>query len=246
LHDWNIGDIIVLNGVAYGLKVLDNVTLNLYRANLLANNIITEIIAFDSPSDFTGTAQEQSFGSAYISLDNRLFFRQNQGGLYALNGFHCNGPQLTLVVNTAATIGGSDGTSCRNFEVNEVMLSQICSKEVDTNTNYALGSIRSAINCAMNNDTILFKSILYNTTIELGQPTINIDKNLTFYVPPTNVITISNKSNNAAISDIKIFSNVESIGLNFIGNSTTPIKIKLEGTATFSVQIGELYNVEIE
>ncbi|MFM2393226.1 MAG: hypothetical protein RLZZ546_1208, partial [Bacteroidota bacterium] len=131
-------------------------------------------------------------------------------------------------------IFNTDGGSLNAWSI-KVCASNFCRLEVQNNNLSGVGSLYEAVNCASAGDTIRFASSINNTTLNLGNQTLAINKNLTFLSAASNNISItSNSSINPTISINGSF-NVKIIGLKIIGSQySTTSGIQNQGSLILS------------
>lgn len=92
---------------------------------------------------------------------------------------------------------------------------------VYTTADNGLGSLRSAVDCATNNDTITFSPDVYDATIELTSDSIEISNNITIAALSTNNITISSLFSQVPVFKINSGAEVSLIGFKIEGTNSS-------------------------
>jgi hypothetical protein len=109
-----------------------------------------------------------------------------------------------------------------------------------------LGSFRFAVNCANPGDTINFDSTVFDQTLLLRLPRLDIHKDLTFMSDSTYNITLSN----ADISNTQLLVNIQGEvymkGLHLVGKSGDSFLFKVEEGGSLELIEGTIDKISIE
>lgn len=93
-------DFSIIDGIAYGLRYQD-----LYVIDIMAASpTLTLVPVPEVPSD-------RSYGASYVGQNNRLYFSNNDGGMWEIKNYTTSTPTATYVINTTPTYA-NDGASC--------------------------------------------------------------------------------------------------------------------------------------
>ncbi|PCE63528.1 DUF7507 domain-containing protein [Sediminicola luteus] len=125
--NFDASDIGIINGHIYGLK--DDVFLDM---EIATGNVVTKPILNCNGTDLGGI----HFGATFVSNTNDLYFADNFGGLYRIDGYDSPTPCATFVANSQPTTindGASCPTACPPFDLD----CDGCLNDVDQNPNTA-------------------------------------------------------------------------------------------------------------
>ena len=204
---------------------------------------VSQVIALSNISGSTQDLDIQVNGGPCVDLTEITCHRAGTPG--PTTSFEVNGltPGNTYYIRVASFAAGMQTTS---FDICVKSVDAGCSLLVTSTQNSGAGTLREAISCAVEGDTIKFDASVFNQTLSLDLPVITIDKNLVFFADFSNNITLSN----ASLANTDVLMSIQDLlsihGLKIIGQTAESMIFKLESGGNLEVRDVEMDKVTVD